>query len=90
MDILPLIQGSENEHLHLAHRIDKYDGRDSLHKKLTSFCQSLSFYRSTSGVVLLTRHAEAATRIASLFKERKITKKYWLAYCDMLCDSDMS
>ena len=44
MDILPLIQGSENEHLHLAHRIDKYDRRESLRKKTASICQSLSLF----------------------------------------------
>jgi len=39
---------------------------------------ALSFViRNTSGVLLLTRHTEAARKLAELFKNRRIIKKYW-------------
>ena len=42
-----------------------------------SECIVYSIPRDTSGVLLLTRHQDAARRLAELFKERKIVKKYW-------------
>ena len=39
------------------------------------------YCRNTSGIVLLTRHADAAKNIATLFREHKIIKKYWSVEC---------
>ena len=62
---------------HLAHRVDKL-AHSSLGSAVVTVYALMC--RVVSGVVLLTRHTEAARRIAELFHERKIIKKYlWVS-----------
>ena len=37
----------------------------------------IPFFRDTSGVILLSRNSDAARRLANLFQERRVKKKYW-------------
>lgn len=41
--------------------------------------------RDTSGVLLLSRTAEAATRLRHLFENKMILKNYWLVTIGKLC-----
>ena len=39
------------------------------------------FFRDTSGVILLSRNSDSARKLAALFQERQVKKKYWSVAC---------
>lgn len=82
---LHLWQYEKSESPHLAHRLDKYTHylkwipqhvvEFILDHVLHPFPPP-NTHRATSGVLLLTRHTDAARKIAALFQEHRIIKKY--------------